>query len=314
MKTYINLEVIDMKTEEAILVKKIYEQLSTKGFLLISNVEGFNQNEMKKLCQEFHSLPDIEKQKLYMKSYNPENNNIYRGMAPFIDNDESHKEFFDMGISMNQIEKEERINILYEKTPFPNKAFRKRYQDNFNHRFNLGIRLMQIIALGLGKERNYFDKLFKNTLSTFRTIYYKPRSEKIVKQNLLDETALKLTTPDHTDSGFLTVLSTLDYEGLQVLEDGKFKNVKPIENTFIINIGDCLSKISDNKLKATRHRVLDIGIERYSNPFFLEPGFSALIPKDKNDDKVKIKFGDFLIKKMTKKFGEWKDFDYTLKN
>jgi isopenicillin N synthase-like dioxygenase len=44
-----------------------------------------------------------------------------------------------------------------------------------------------------------------------------------------------------------------------------------------MNIGETLSKISGNRFKATKHRVLDIGCERFSCPFFLEPKFSALI-------------------------------------
>lgn len=151
METYIDLEIINMKNEENILVEKIMNQLTTKGFLLISNVEGFNENQMKKLFHEFHSIPQSEKQKLYMKSYNSENNNIYRGMAPFIDNDESHKEFFDMGISLDQVDKEERINILYEETPFPSKELKISYQKYFEHRYNLGLKLLELIALGLGK-------------------------------------------------------------------------------------------------------------------------------------------------------------------
>ena len=33
-------------------------------------------------------------------------------------------------------------------------------------------------------------------------------------------------------------------------------------------------------MKATLHRVLDIGIERFSSPFFLRPKYSAMIPSD----------------------------------
>lgn len=46
----------------------------------------------------------------------------------------------------------------------------------------------------------------------------------------------------------------------------------------------------------------------------MEPGYSALIPKDINYEGDKIKYGEFLIKKMTKKFGEWKNFDFKPKN
>jgi len=36
-----------------------------------------------------------------------------------------------------------------------------------------------------------------------------------------------------------------------------------------------LSRITNGKLKATKHRVLDIGVERYSSPYFFEPHYCA---------------------------------------
>ena len=35
-----------------------------------------------------------------------------------------------------------------------------------------------------------------------------------------------------------------------------------------MNIGETLQRLSNLRIKATRHRVLDIGRERYSAPFF----------------------------------------------
>lgn len=86
---------------------------------------------------------------------------------------------------------------------------------------------------------------------------------------------MKYTTPIHTDSGFLTFLSTFGYSGLEVEIDGIYKPIRPIKNSIVVNLGDMLSRITNYKLKATKHRVLDIGIDRYSSPFFFEPHYSA---------------------------------------
>jgi isopenicillin N synthase-like dioxygenase len=75
--------------------------------------------------------------------------------------------------------------------------------------------LASYIALGLGKDRDFFTPWFeKDSLSTFRTIYYKPRSQATVKQDLLESDEFKLVTPEHSDSGFLTLLTTFGYPGL----------------------------------------------------------------------------------------------------
>lgn len=43
----------------------------------------------------------------------------------------------------------------------------------------------------------------------------------------------------------------------------------------MVNLGDTLSRITNYKLKTNKHRVLDIGVELYSNPFCLDPKYSS---------------------------------------
>ena len=75
--------------------------------------------------------------------------------------------------------------------------------------------LMTHIAEGLGKPKTFFHRWFEfDTCSTFRIIHYLPRATNVVDNSELDDEALKYTTPIHTDSGFLTILSTFNYPGL----------------------------------------------------------------------------------------------------
>jgi isopenicillin N synthase-like dioxygenase len=114
-------------------------------------------------------------------------------------------------------------------------------------------------------------------------------------------------------------LSTFSYPGLQVdIGQGVYKSVRPVPKTLVVNLGDMLSRITDFKLKATKHRVLDIGVERFSSPFFLEPHYAARIPSNigsletlsdsKQDEFI---YGDWLIEKMMREYGEWKHFKKT---
>ena len=79
----------------------------------------------------------------------------------------------------------------------------------------------------------------------------------------------ELVTPEHADSGFITLLSTFMYPGLEVLINGKYEAIKPEPSALVVNLGETLETISDYKIKATQHRVRDIGKERYSCAFFL---------------------------------------------
>ena len=47
-----------------------------------------------------------------------------------------------------------------------------------------------------------------------------------------------------------------------------------------MNLGETLQFMTNMKIKATKHRVLDIGVTRYSSPFFVEPKYSALLPSN----------------------------------
>ena len=75
---------------------------------------------------------------------------------------------------------------------------------------------------------------------------------------------LVLSTPAHQDSGFLTLLQTFHYPGLEIEIGGKWHRVSPPEepNTLVVNLGEQMTQMSNGKLKATIHRVIDIGEDR----------------------------------------------------
>jgi isopenicillin N synthase-like dioxygenase len=66
-------------------------------------------------------------------------------------------------------------------------------------------------------------------------------------------------------------------KGLQVKDrNGKWINVDPIRDTFIINVGDTLEKMTKGLYKSTIHRVRNTqGVSRYSIPVFFDPGWDT---------------------------------------
>ena len=145
----------------------------------------------------------------------------------------------------------------------------------------ISLKVINYIGLALGKEDGYFKIFFeKDPMNTLRTIYYPPRSHGVVDSSELDAASIKLTTPEHVDSGFVTLLTTFGYPGLQVLIDGEYRSIKPVKGALVLNLGATFERITNWKLKGTFHRVLDIGVERYSSPFFAEPRYSSIIPSN----------------------------------
>lgn len=176
------------------------------------------------------------------------------------------------------------------------------------------MKLISYVAIGLGKDRDFFKPWFAGEcLSTFRSIHYLPRGMSGAKSDLLSEEDFKLTTPEHADSGFITLLTTFGYPGLQVLMDGQYRSIKPMHNGIVVNLGEIFERITNFTLKATFHRVVDLGVERYSSPFFMEPKYSAVIPTnllapEEQEKEKPIVYGPWLIRNIARKYKEWQGF------
>ena len=165
--------------------------------------------------------------------FNPENKNIYHGYFPFLPSDVSHKEFYDMPRPLEDISDWERNGCpLYEFIPWvdsdPEQTYEKvriAFVEHFRRMHALALKLLSCLSIGVGKSANYFDPWFKDECSSvFRAIRYEPRKNGGAGLDLKTE-ELKLVTPEHTDSGFITLLSTFMFQGLQVEIDGEYKSI-----------------------------------------------------------------------------------------
>ncbi|XP_010556891.1 PREDICTED: 1-aminocyclopropane-1-carboxylate oxidase homolog 1-like [Tarenaya hassleriana] len=111
---------------------------------------------------------------------------------------------------------------------------------------NLGTILFELMSEALGLEPNHLKDI--GCLEDFYMMghYYPP----------CPEPERAMGTGTHTDSGFLTVLLQDQIGGLQVLHDDYWIDVKPIPDALIINLGDFLQLISNDKFISVYHRVL----------------------------------------------------------
>lgn len=296
------------------------EQFTTVGFAYIKNFKEWDEQEHFALIKAFHNLPPSVKHSLKVHHHNKSNKNVYRGLAPFLDNDPSHKEFLDMGMPWHLTSENHKKYKIVEETPFPtaeeHKWIKEGYEKHYMMFHNLSLKLCNYLAMGLGKPRGFFNEWFeKDALSTFRSIYYLPRhAEGAARSDNLADDLLKLTTPEHCDTGFMTLLTTFGYPGLQVKIDGEFRSIKPESNCLVVNLGETFQRITNFKMQATMHRVLDIGKTRYSSPFFVEPKYTAVIPSnmllpEEEQTEPPIVFGPWLMKELVKKYVEWQGFD-----
>lgn len=134
-----------------------------------------------------------------------------------------------------------------------------------------GIKMLQAIALYLELDENYFDNKAHNGNSILRPIHYFPI------QNPDEVPADAVRAAEHGDINLITLLMGASADGLQVLRrDSKWIPITALPNQIIVNVGDMLSRHTNNKLKSTIHRVVNppkelMKTSRFSIPFFMHP-------------------------------------------
>lgn len=125
-------------------------------------------------------------------------------------------------------------------------------------------RLMRAIALSLNLEADYFTEFCKDAdLVTLRLLHYPPQPANAQPN--------EKGCGAHTDFGGLTLLLQDHNRGLQVWDQSTNQWIwaEPIEDSYVVNLGDLISMWTNNTYRSTLHRVINIsGGERYSVPFF----------------------------------------------
>ena len=131
-----------------------------------------------------------------------------------------------------------------------------------------GVYVLRALALFLGLDEFYFDKFVKNGNSILRPIHYPP---------IQNEPKNAVRAAAHGDINLITLLMGAQGKGLQVQNhDGQWIDAIAADDELVINVGDMLSRHSNNRLKSTIHQVVNPprelwGTSRYSIPFFMHP-------------------------------------------
>lgn len=128
--------------------------------------------------------------------------------------------------------------------------------------------VLRALALHLNLEETYFDNYIHNGNSILRPIHYPP---------IKDEPKEAVRAAAHGDINLITLLMGAQGRGLQVQNHkGEWIDAIAEPDELMINVGDMLSRHTNNKLKSTIHRVVNPpkelwGTSRYSIPFFMHP-------------------------------------------
>jgi len=177
------------------------------------------------------------------------------------------KEFWHFG---QEVEGDDPIKDTYPPNIFPEETpkFNKVGIEAYKKLEETGMYVLRAIAIYLGLDETYFDKKIFNGNSILRPIHYPP---------ITSEPKSAVRAGQHEDINLITLLIGASADGLQVLnKQGEWVSVTALPDRIVVNVGDMLQRLTNNKLKSTTHRVVNPakdkwGTSRYSIPFFLHP-------------------------------------------
>ena len=133
--------------------------------------------------------------------------------------------------------------------------------------------LLESIGRALDVPTSYFNDMVDDGNSIIRTIYYPPTAGQDTKNSI--------RAAAHEDINLITMLVGATDGGLQLLEhDGTWLDVNSRPGEIVVDTGDMMSRITNNVLPSTTHRVINPTTDasaRYSMPFFVHPHSNAIL-------------------------------------
>jgi isopenicillin N synthase-like dioxygenase len=151
------------------------------------------------------------------------------------------------------------------------------------------IEVMRAIALGMGLDEDFFDPFTDGGDNNLRLLHYPAVRKEVFKRN-----PGQVRAGEHSDYGSITLLFQDLVGGLEVRSpQGTWVRATPIEGTIVVNAGDLLSRWANDRIRSTKHRVIQpppkpeemedaddpeaMFPARYSIAYFCNPNFDRLI-------------------------------------
>ena len=274
------------------------------GFVALKN-HFLNDLLVTNLYQEiknFFSLPLASKQKYEIEGIGGQRGYVAFGKEHAKGRKEGDlKEFWHFGQYLESGSKYATIyppNVTVEELP----EFNKTGKETYKMLEKTGLFVLRALALHLNLDEFYFDNFTIEGNSILRPIHYPPITTE-------PDTAIRAAA--HADINLITLLMGAQGKGLQVQNhQGDWIDAIAQPDELVINVGDMLSRLTNNKLKSTIHQVVNPprelwGSSRYSIPFFMHPVFDMpldclenCISNDNPKQFDPITAGDFLTERL----------------
>jgi len=245
----------------------------TIGFFYVVNhgVAPMLMREAFAQSAAFFALPLAEKQRLAAERVG--GNRGYfglRGEALDPKAGADLKESFNVGLDLAADDPEILAGIPFRTLNVwpPAPAFKPTMLAYFEACAGLARAIHRAFARDLALPVDFFEAKLDRPMATLRMLHYPAASAEG-----------EIGAGEHTDYGNITLLATDEVGGLEArTRAGQWIVAPPMEGAFVVNIGDCLMRWTNDVYVSTPHRVVNrSGRERYSIAYFFDPNPEARV-------------------------------------
>ena len=302
----INIASVSLAQPLETIADELGRSFGEYGFAVVRD-HGIPQDlidEAERVSKAFFALPDSVK-----RAYKIEGGGGARGYTPFGTEKAKDAEVFDLKefwhVGRDLPEGHPLAEYMAPNVwPTEVEGFRETMSALFRAFEVAGGRVLEAIALHLGRPRDFFAASVEDGNSVMRLLHYPPLVEGA------PEGAIRAA--GHEDINTITLLLGAEEAGLELLaKDGQWHAVDVPTGALVINVGDMLQRQTNGRLRSTTHRVVNPRGDaarraRYSMPFFLHfrPDFliealpECVDPADANPPPPPITAHDYLMQRL----------------
>lgn len=265
----INIASVSLAQPLETIADELGRSFGEYGFAVVRD-HGISQDlidEAEAVSKAFFALPDAVK-----RAYRIEGGGGARGYTPFGTEKAKDAEVFDLKefwhVGRDLPEGHSLAEYMAPNVwPSEVEGFRETMSALFTAFEVAGGRVLEAIALHLGRPRDFFAASVAEGNSVMRLLHYPPLGEGA------PEGAIRAA--GHEDINTITLLLGAEEAGLELLDrDGQWHAIDVPAGALVINVGDMLQRQTNGRLRSTTHRVVNPCGEaarraRYSMPFFL---------------------------------------------
>jgi len=268
------------------------------GFFLLSHhtVPKDLRSRVFEMANAFFSLPESEKAKIsilntpHYRGWGKEGDESLDETSPLVDRKETFNIGYDLPEDDPRVIAGEPFRGVNQWPDLP--GFRDTLLAYYDAALALGKDIHRAFALDLGLPEDHFGDAFDDPVAALRMLHYPPGTG---AKNEIGAGA-------HTDYGAVTLLMTDGEPGLQVRpRGGDWMDVPHVDDAYVVNIGDCLMRWTNDIYVSTPHRVLPPKRQRRSVAMFVEANPDQIIralPGTGDPKYPPVRAADYLMSRL----------------